>query len=186
MTFQALKLSQLLLHWFSKATETELTAHRQLISRKVAFKGWYGILLHGGAPLTVKLLHQASGNANSLVLLWYQFLLTTSTLPRWTTLCRGESDPGGRVWSEAPPPGVASRSPCLNSNAPRAAAWPLSLDNTWMTCCSQHALLMALKAGGRNTKTLSTKLIIWTIVQCIILVSTRALSGLHLRGKWGS
>lgn len=80
MTFQALKLSQLLLCWFSKGTETELTVYPQLISRKVTFKGCY--LLHGGAALTVRLLHQASGNANSLVLLWYQFLLTTSTLLR--------------------------------------------------------------------------------------------------------
>lgn len=62
------------------------------------------------------------------------FTSATATLLRWSHLQQAETDPGGHVWTGAPPPpGQVSRS-FWTRNAPQAAVWLSSLISTWVTC----------------------------------------------------
>lgn len=62
------------------------------------------------------------------------FTSATATLLRWSHLQQAETDPGGHVWTGAPPPpGEVSRS-FWTRNTPQAAVWLSSLISTWVTC----------------------------------------------------
>lgn len=62
------------------------------------------------------------------------FTSATTTLLRWSHLQQAETDPGGHVWTGAPPPpGEVSRS-FWTRNTPQAAVWLSSLISTWVTC----------------------------------------------------